>query len=208
VEIIEQQLNEKKSEKQRLIEQIKINNDKLHEVEILINNTKKTFFEIIIEVLTFRLISFAAKYNELIDKYKKEQLKLINNLKHLNGTLQNVIDSIKELESLFKKNILIFQKILEEFQKNLINLSNKQYINNYTQVELVEKLNKTIENKEKFLFHKKVKNNILVLIEFYNKPTKWVRQANKLFIQNEKISEKTFFDTIESNPLTNTQTTI
>lgn len=202
---VEQQINEKNSEKQTLTKQIKSNKDKIKNIQTLINNAKKTFFEVVIEMLTFGLINFTTKYYEIIQNYKKEQLKLENNLKQLNQILENIINDIKKLENLFEQKILLFKDRLIKFQKALINLSEKQYINNYTQVEIVKKLNTIIENKEKFLFHKEVKNDILDLINFYNQPANWVKQSNNKFIQNEKIKEKTFFDRIESNPLTKTQ---
>ena len=202
---IEKQLNEKNIEKQILTKQININKNKIQESETIISNTKKTFFEIIIEILTFRLVNFKAKYDELIHNYKEQQANLDSSLKQLSQSLKKVTNDIEELEKLLEQKILFFKDELINFQKGLINLSKQQYINNYTQVEISEKLQNIIKNKEKFLLHDKVKNDILDLIEFNNNPTKWVRKANKQFVENEKIKEKTFFDTIESNPLTKTQ---
>ena len=205
MKIIEQQLNEKNIEKQILVEQININKAKLQELETVINNTKKTFFKIIIEILTFKLINFTTKYNELIHGYKEKQADLNSNLKQLNQSLKDVEKNIEELEKLFEQKILLFKDKLTKFQKDLINLFKQRYINNYTQVEILEKLKNIIENKEKFLSHEKVKNDIIDLIEFNNNPTKWTKKSNEQFIKNEKIKEKTFFNTIESNPLTQTQ---
>jgi len=189
----------------KIIEQININKTKIQELKTIINSIKKTLFEIIIEALTFKLINFTTKYNELINSYKEKQTNLNSNLKQLNQSLKNVVSNIEELEKLFEQEILLFKDKLTKFQKDLINLSKQRYINNYTQVKISEKLKNIIKNKEKFLLHKKVKNDILDLIELNNNPTKWIKKANKQFVKNEKIKEKAFFDTIESNPLTKTQ---
>ena len=69
----------------------------------------------------------------------------------------------------------------------------------------MHRLNLTIENKEKFLIHDKIKPSIVELMVFHGNPTKWVADANKLFVAQEKINEKPFFDTIESKPLTDRQ---
>lgn len=205
MKIISEQLNKENAEKEILLEQIEFNKNKIKEIETLISNSKKSFFEIIIEVISFKLINFTTKYNEIVQQYNKKQSKLNDELKQLNYTLQTVTNNIDQLEKNFEQKILLFKNELIKFQNNLVKLSKQQYINNYTHIEIVQKLKNIIKNKEKFIFNDKIKNNISNLLDFYNNPKEWVYRANRLFIQNEKINEKAFFDTIESNPLTEKQ---
>ena len=202
---ISKQLNEKNVEKQILLKQIESYKDKIKKIEELINNTKRSFIETIIELLSFKLINFTEKYDEIDRKYNNELLNIKRELEKINHKLQNVINDIEYLEQTFEQKILLFKDKLIKFQKDLIKLSKYQYINNYTQVEKIQKLNIIIENKEKFMFHNKIKSDISELLEFYHNPEKWVDESNNLFIKNEKIKEKDFFNTIESNPLTDKQ---
>ena len=205
MEIISEQLNDKNTKKQIILGKIEANKNKITEIEVLINNSTKSLFEIIIEIISFKLINFTARYNEIIQQYNTKKIKFLNEQKELNNKLQNIINDIDQLKKEFEEKILLFKDELVKFQNNLNNLSNQQYINNYTQVELVQKLNNIVKNKENFLFHNRVKKSILNLLDFYNKPTAWIKKANRLFIQNEKVNEKSFFNTIESKPLTKKQ---
>jgi len=72
-------------------------------------------------------------------------------------------------------------------------------------IELSDKLHRLIQNKEKFLYHDVIKDSIFETIKFHKSSKRWVTINNKLFIKNEKIKEKSFFDTVESNPLTSKQ---
>jgi len=205
LKIISEQLNEKNTEKQIILEQININQNKIKEIEILIDNSKKSIFETILEIISFKLINFTPKYNKIVHKYNIKKTKFINEQKELNNKLQKIINDIKQLEKEFEQKILLLRDKLVEFQNYLVELSKQRYINNYTQVELIQKLNNIVQNKEKFLTNSKIKTSISELLDFYDNPTKWIQKANKSFIQNEKINEKHFFDTIEKNPLTNRQ---
>ncbi|WP_151900427.1 UvrD-helicase domain-containing protein [Sulfurimonas hydrogeniphila] len=202
---ISKQLDEKDIEKQILLKQIEIDKNKIQEFQTLISNSKNTLIETIIEILSFKLINFTKKYIQINKQYTIEISKIEHELNSLSYKLQNIKNDIQHLEEEFEQKILLYKNELTKFQNNLVNLSKYQYINNYTQIEILQKLNAIIKNKEKFMFHDKIKDYILEIINFYNNPQKWIDDSNRLFIQNEKLNEKAFFDTIESNPLTNKQ---
>ncbi len=55
--------------------------------------------------------------------------------------------------------------------------------------------------------HKNIKYDKVksIILNFYQNPEKWIDEKNKNFIEREKENEKDFFNTIESNPLTDKQ---
>jgi len=209
LKFLSEQLTIKKQEKEDLLNRIDTYKTEIEENNLLIKNieqnSKKSFLETLIEIITFNLINYSDKYKTIIEKHQEKSTTLETELGEIENKLYLVEDEIKQLEIQFENKILMFKKELLDFQNVLINISEDRYINNYTLNEFIKRLENIIKDQKEFLAHQKIRNNIIQLIQFYNNPERWIEKANNIFIQKEKIKERTFFNTIESNPLTDTQ---
>ena len=202
---------------------IHIYNDEIKSLSI---NFKVNIFERFIELITFGIIDYKQKHTEVLDEIKKQIQELENNIilkendikkekttvetLHLKqSSIASQIEQIRvkiiKLENQFTKKMELFKNKLLSFQTKVITLSKNRYINDYLRTELITELNNSIYNQEEFITHQAIKNLITDVIQFYNNNRLWIANKNKLFIKNEKINEKVFFDTIESNPLTKKQ---
>jgi len=186
-----EQLNIQKSEAFIKIEECKNN----------IIQAKYSSFEMVLTILTLGLINFGEKYKNIIAKNKKRIIELEKSLDRVEMDLAKTLFEIDTLNEELEKKLDVFKYHLIEFQKRLILLAQKQYINTYTRVEIEEKANALLLNKEQLLQHQKIQGLVDTLQYFYANPQKWISEQNELFIKKEKESEKIFFDTIESNPL-------
>ena len=168
-----------------------------------IQNAKKNLIEKIIEYILFGLVSYSHKYDDIIKEHEESIRKL--NLNRFERELEWTNTSILNLEKEFNHILNIYKEQLLDFQTKLLNISNNRYINNYQKEELENELCEIIYNKEKFCFHKDIKSSISEVLMFKENSTRWIEKNNIFFIQNEKVKENFFFDTIESNPLTDKQ---
>ena len=178
---------------------------KIKECKLNIKTTKKGIFEHIVEIVSLGFISYKNKYKEIISRYKRSILKLTKELNDVDNNLKIVNQKIRKLENEFKNRLNEFKNQLIDFQTNMQLLANSRYINNYTKIELVNGLSKIVQNKEKFLVHENIKGYVGDITAFKESPEEWIDSKNFLFLRNEKIAEKSFFDNIESNPLTDKQ---
>ena len=202
-----------------LVEQIKINKlekDKLEKtrktLEISfqsfnnsIDNSKKTILEKLITIISLGIFNYRKKYDKQILDLKKKIILCQNNLDKINGKLQVINLKIEIQEEEFVDKINIFRDKMVNLQNYLEKAAYIRYVNEYERVELVQKINNTINGNGNFLYHEKVRPFVEILIEFQNNSKYWVKEHNEIFIKREKIEEKDFFDNIESNPLTKTQ---
>ena len=202
-----------------LVEQIKINKlekDKLVKtrktLEISfqsfnnsIDNSKKTILEKLITIISLGIFNYHKKYDKQILDLKKKIILCQNNLDKINGKLQIINLKIEIQEEEFVDKINIFRDKMVNLQNYLEKAAYIRYVNEYERVELVQKINNTINGNENFLYYEKVRPFVEILIEFQNNSKYWVKEHNEIFIKREKIEEKDFFDNIESNPLTKTQ---
>jgi len=196
-----------------LIKQIDIKysqkaNNKIHRKKIIleieqfeefIENAKKSTLEKIIQIISLGIITYNKKYAIIIAENRKNILKLENDLTTVSNDMKILNNDIKNLENKFVNE---YKALLIKFQNSLLSISKNRYINNYLRIELSDKLHRLIQNKEKFLYHDDIKDSITETIKFHKSSKRWVTINNKLFIKNERIKEKSFFDTVELNPLT------
>jgi DNA helicase-4 len=189
-------------------------------------NFKINIFEKLIELISFGIINYKQKHLKKLYNIKNKIQKLQNNAiqikKYISkektailnsqlkqGTINKQIEQtqskIIKLESEFNKKLELFKNKLLTFQTKIISLSKDKYINDYTKIELINELNNATYNQEEFITHKNISHLINDVILFNNNNKLWIENKNKIFIKNEKINEKIFFDTIESNPLTEKQ---
>jgi len=183
-------------------------NDKISQVkklEIYIKSLKKTFLETILELFSFGFINFSNKYKNKIADIEKQILQFNTQINDINFNLESTLKDIKEYELQFENQLDEFKQNLSILQNELIDISNNQYINNYTKNELYNKADLLLKNTNKIFTQYNLNNLFVNLNDFYYNSNQWVNEKNKLFIKNELINEKTFFDTIESNPLTQKQ---
>ena len=190
------ELNTKNSKKDALNQKNQELLLKIEKIENLIKTTQKSTLEKIIEILSLGFIKYTKKYDAMILTYKDEISELKNLSKGTLADLNEMYKRISDLEKKFAKYLNEFKDQILVFQEELLSLAKNQYINNYTQNDLMHRLNLNIENKEKFLIHDKIKPSIVELMVFHGNPTKWVADANRLFVEQEKINEKPFFDVI------------
>lgn len=175
----------------------------IKELEENILNVKVTLVEKVIKYITLGTVSYENKYKELIFSYKDKIKKLKAN--SIDADINAINGEILRLKEKFEKNLSFFRNLLLKFQTNLLSLSDNRYINNYKKEELKEELKELIFNREEFCLHETIKDDIRELLKFKENPKAWIEKKNTFFVQNEKVKEKTFFDTIESNPLTDKQ---
>ncbi|HIP13417.1 MAG TPA: hypothetical protein EYG73_11960, partial [Arcobacter sp.] len=175
----------------------------LKELEINIINSKISFYEKIIQYITFGVIHYENKYKEKILEYR-ERIKKLNPI-IFDAAIEEKKSEILCFEKEIESHLSIFKNKLLKFQNKLLSVSEIQYINNYNNEEFKQELNELTLNKKEFLLHKNIKDEIDELLNFQENPKTWIEEKNTLFIKKEKRKEKTFFDTIEANPLTDKQ---
>lgn len=191
------------------IYEIEVNLDsfisEIKELENIIATSHKTFFEKLFEIISFGFIKYDKKYDEIINKHTKRIFKLKETCKSINKKLAVTKKEATQLQDLFEIKLNLFKNNLVEFQSKLLDLAVNNYINDYTREKLKVKLGKVVIGNEKYLSHVNVSPLIKELTSFLQNSCEWVQTKNVSFIKNEKIREKPFFDTIESNPLTEKQ---
>jgi chromosome segregation ATPase len=138
------------------------------------------------------------KIQKEIEYEEIEQKRIIQKIKQLKN-------EISILENSFDKKLELFKNTLTSFQTKVLKLSKNQYINDYTRNKLKNELNSILKNKDEFLTHSKIKSFLTEIISFYSDDVIWVKNKNSAFIKNEMVREKDFFDTVESQPLTEKQ---
>lgn len=197
--------------------------DYTNKINQLSINFKPNIFQIFIKILSFGIKNYEKEYlinietlseeiqnikNILLLK-KENILKVKNNLSNKeieenqnSQKIKQIKYNILEFENKFDNKLELFKNILEAFQNKLIQISKYMYINDYNRKKFKNKLDSVLENKEEFINHQKIKNFIQEIILFYNNDKLWVKNRNIEFLKNEMITEKSFFDTIESKPLT------
>ncbi|MBE0515498.1 UvrD-helicase domain-containing protein, partial [Sulfurimonas sp.] len=119
--------------------------------------------------------------------------------------IEQLKKDISKLENEFDIKLELFKNRLTSFQIKILQLAKNQYINDYTRKNLKDEFQGIIELKDEFLTHSKVKNFIPEVIVFSSDDVAWIKNKNNAFVKNEMISEKNFFDTVESKPLTKKQ---
>ncbi len=165
----------------------------------------KTFFEKVIEALSIGFIKYDRKYTEIIHELKTKILEISNTINVVDKDLQLKNEEIFKLKEEFNNKLNTLKLKLEQFQSNLIKLAEFTYINDCTKTKLIIKLNNIVGENSKYILHDNIKSSINELIAFIKSPEEWIFSKNLEFVKNEKIREKQFFDTIESNPLTEKQ---
>ena len=203
----------------------KIENKK-SEIQQLSDSFKVTFFQKILEFLSFGSVNYYKLHLQEIANMQQEISRLEANMhslkKHtqeenslvLNYNAQvesytkkikHIENEIRILEKEFRQKLFEFQKELLSFQNALVSLASERYINEYTREEEEQKLNTIIKNRKQFLEHQDIKHTLTELFKFLKASKKWVANKNRLFVKQEQIDEKHFFNTIESKPLTQRQ---
>ncbi|MCK5855554.1 MAG: UvrD-helicase domain-containing protein [Sulfurovaceae bacterium] len=171
----------------------------------IIATSYKTFLEKLFEIISFGFIKYDKKYDEIINKHTKTIFKLKATSKSIKEKLATSKKEASQLQELFESKLHLFKKSLIQFQDKLLDLAVNSYINDYTREKLQVKLGKIITGNEKYLTYENISLSIKELIGFIQDSCEWVRYKNTIFVKNEKIKEKSFFDSIESNPLTEKQ---
>ncbi|OIR25461.1 UvrD-helicase domain-containing protein [Bathymodiolus thermophilus thioautotrophic gill symbiont] len=161
----------------------------------------KTIVEKIIEIISFGFIKYNEKYNNIVEKNQHLVAKSKQEISQINKNIKFINVEINELKENLKDKLNKFKAELVEFQDKLLSFTSGRYIDTYTKVELIDKLKNIILNQEEFLLDKNIQPFIADIILFSQTPKQWIDSKNKIFIANEKVVEKDFFDTIESNPL-------
>ena len=211
------------SDVSNILKNIAIYNDEIKNLSI---NFKINIFEKFIELISFGIIDYKQKHLEILGEIKKQIQELENNiiqkeddiskektevealhleLNSIANKIERIQSEIKKLENQFIQKMKIFKNKLLSFQNKIIILSKERYINSYIKTELVTELSHILYNQEEFITHKDIKHLINDVIQFNSNNKLWIDNKNKLFVKNERINEKVFFDTIESNPLTKKQ---
>ena len=178
---------------------------KIKELEKVIAISHKTIFDRFIEIISMGFVNYDKKYFELINKHKQTILKLNDSSSAIHENLKSTKEEIVKLQNQLKNALNSFKIKLGKFQDSLLKLANHNYINDYTRAKLVVNLGRIILDNEKYLLHENIKSFLKDIVKFNQSSEKWARRQNAIFLQNEKIQEKLFFDSIESNPLTKKQ---
>ena len=165
----------------------------------------KTIFEKVMEIVSFGFIKYNEKYNNIIEINQRLIIESEQEINQINQSIEFIEVKINSLKINLKNKINQFKVKLVEFQNKLILFTNYRYIDTYTRIELVRELEDIISNQEEFLLDKNIQPFIVDIESFHHNSTQWIDDKNKAFIASEKIKEKDFFDTIESNPLTEKQ---
>ncbi len=170
-----------------------------------ITSANKTIFEKIVEIVSFGLIQYNEKYNNIIEINQRLIVKFEQEINQINQSIEFIEAEINDLKINLKNKLNQFKTKLVEFQNKLISFTNDRYIDTYTRIELIHKLEGIISNQEEFLLDKNIQPFIADIEAFRRDSNKWISNKNKAFVASEKIKEKNFFDTVESNPLTEKQ---
>ncbi len=170
-----------------------------------IKSANKTIFEKVIEIVSFGFIKYNEKYNNIIEINQRLIIESEQEINQINQSIEFIEVEINDLKINLKNKLNQFKTKLVEFQNKLILFTNYKYIDAYTRIELVRELENIISNQEEFLLDKNIQPFIVDIEAFHHNSTQWIDDKNKAFIASEKIKEKDFFDTIESNPLTEKQ---
>ena len=165
----------------------------------------KNIFEKIIEIVSFRLIEYNDKYQNIINKNQGYIKDSKQKIKQINQDIKLIEVKINNIKEKFENKLSQFRNRLVEFQNKLLLFTSDRYINNYIRIELINKLNIIIHNQEEFLLDKNIQPFVTDVIAFNQDSEQWIENKNKAFVVNERKLEKNFFDTIESNPLTKKQ---
>lgn len=165
----------------------------------------KSFFEKIIEILSIGFIKYDKKYTKIINELESRIVEISNTINVIDEDLQLKNEELFNLKEEFNIKLNALKIELEQFQSSLIKLAEFTYINDYTKAKLSMKLKRIIGENFEYLRHNNIKTSISELILFIQSSNAWVLDRNSEFVKNEKIREKQFFDTIESNPLTEKQ---
>lgn len=200
-----EQINFKKSLKIKYLKNKEDSLSSIEELEKKLTTYQKSIFEKIIEIISLGFIRYTEKYSNLTNENKKHTLEFNKNLKDAEDRLILIDIEIERLESEFTNKITEFKNYLVAFQNKLQQLSDNRYVNDYTRVKLVTALKKIITDREEFLQHTDINDSIGDIIEFNQDSKKWIDNKNKIFVENEKKKMKSFFDTVESKPLTDKQ---
>lgn len=171
-----------------------INSEKIKKIKISQINKK-------IDSIEKNITSIETNILEIILVMNQKKLEKSNILKQIDI----LINKIKELENQFIIKLYKFRDELVSFQNKIISYSNCKYINQYIKIDFENQLEIILHERKIYFNHERIKNDIIELISFKKNIDKWVENSNLLFIKNEKILEKDFFDTIESKPLTDKQ---
>ncbi|PCI69108.1 MAG: hypothetical protein COB26_06760 [Piscirickettsiaceae bacterium] len=177
----------------------------IKELENIIATSHKTFLEKLLEIISFGFIVYDKKYDDIINKHTKTIFQLKETCKSIKEKLATLKKEASRLQELFNNDLNRFKNNVIEFQGKLLDFAVNKYINDYTRKKLKVKLKQIAIGNEKYLSHENIRPLIKELIIFLQDSCEWVQTKNITFIQNEKIREKPFFDSIESNPLTEKQ---
>lgn len=197
-----------------------------HRIEQLPKDFQPTFFQILLQIVSFGIKNYKKEYiahletlknekDELVEKLSSKKQSIIEiqkkseqqqlELKSNAQKIEQLKQDISKLEHEFDIKLELFKNRLTSFQIKILQLAKNQYINDYTRKNLKDEFQGIIELKDEFLTHSKVKNFITEVIAFYSDDLTWIKNKNSAFVKNEMISEKNFFDTVESKPLTKKQ---
>jgi DNA helicase-4 len=199
------QIELKKSEKIKYVNYKEKLLSDIKELEKNLTTYQKSFFEKIIGIITLGFISYTEKYLALTNENQRYILESNKKLIEIDNKLILIETEISRVENELENKINQFKSILLSFQQKLQQFADNRYINDFSRIKLTVILTKIIQNKEEFLLHTEIKNFIIDIILFNQDSKKWIDNKNKIFIENEKKRKKVFFDTVESNPLTNRQ---
>ena len=149
-------------------ERIELENDKnrclssIKKLQKNIDLSIKSTFEIFIETISFGLISYDEKYDELNLKDKINITRLKNDI---DDNLGLVIQEIRRLGNELEEKLTEFEQELIRFKNKLLSLAKGRYINDYTRVILVEELNQILQG---YLLYQSF--SLLSLVLFLWKP--------------------------------------
>ena len=104
------------------------------------------------------------------------------------------------------RDTTVIEKQLLDIEKKLIIYAKNYYIDNYKRLDFENDIKNIINTNNRILSRGVLKTSLYELKSFITNSIAWCDTRNILFIKNEKILEKKFFNTIESNPLTEKQT--
>ena len=187
---------------------------------------KLTFLQLLVQVLSLGMKSYKKEYlsyleslndarqklQDILSSKEQERIKIPEEIENQELQQKNNIKKIEQLkqeilklENEFDVKLELFKNTLTSFQIKILQLSKYQYINDYRRRDLKDELGRIIEKKDEFLTHPKIINFITEVVSFHKDDITWVKTKNITFIKNEMINEKDFFDTVESQPLTQKQ---
>ncbi|MEA2019431.1 MAG: UvrD-helicase domain-containing protein [Campylobacterota bacterium] len=195
-------------------------------IEHLPKTFKPTFLQMIIQLVSFGTKNYKREYVAHLKTLNNEKYKLIEQLssteKNINETkgkieqkevelksntqeIEQLKQDIAKLENEFDIKLELFKNRLTSFQIKIIQLVKNQYINDYTRKNLKDELKGIVTLKDEFLTHSKIKSFISEVVSFSKDDVAWIKNKNNTFVKNEMVSEKDFFATVESDPLTQKQ---